>query len=118
MTTALKGTPELAMRMPEGVVAINIDPTTGTRDDGGILEYFYHENPPPMVEPDLPPLLDGSENSDESGFTPASPNQAQQLLQPEIVLPPPASNPAEPHKQPQGAQTDSQNTAAKVLNPH
>jgi penicillin-binding protein 1A len=40
---------------------VKIDPTTGTlidEDDDGIYEYFYHENPPPTVEYDLPPLED------------------------------------------------------------
>ena len=50
MAVALNGVPEMAMRMPEGVVAINIDPATGTRSSSGILEYFYHENPPPTYE--------------------------------------------------------------------
>jgi len=111
MATALKGTPEMAMRMPEGVVAMNIDPTTGTRDDSGILEYFYHENLPPLIEADLPPLLDGNEGSGEPVYN--TPSQPQQLLQPEIVLPakPAQSGPPSPHGSP-----DAQNNAAKLLN--
>ncbi len=87
MTTALKGTPEMAMRMPDGVVAININPTTGTRDDGGRTEYFYQENPPPLFE-SLPPLLDDGQNSDDFNTTLPSQNQAQQLLQPESTVAP------------------------------
>lgn len=116
MAAALRGVPEVAMLMPDGVVAISIDPTTGTRDDSGIVEYFYHENPPPQIESPLPPLLDGNENSDEPGLTPASQNQAQQVLQPDIVLPP-----ATHHKTPTGPQAakpDPQNAAAKMLNSH
>ena len=144
MATALKGTPEMAMRMPDGVVAININPTTGTRDDGGKTEYFYQENPPPLFE-SLPPLLDDGQNSDEFNTTLPSQNQAQQLLQPETTLAPskePASiskpivpapnNPNQnPHPSPsndpaavkppsselknQPSHRDLQNTAARLL---
>lgn len=112
METALKGAPEMAMRMPEGVVTINIDPTTGTRDDGGILEYFYHENPPPLVEPDLPPLFDGSEGSDEPSLNPLS--QPQQTLQPEIVLPNKPAQMGPPP--PSNGNNEAQGNAAKLLN--
>jgi penicillin-binding protein 1A len=112
METALRGTPEMAMRMPEGVIAINIDPTTGTRDDSGILEYFYHENPPPLVEPDLPPLFDGGESSDEPSLNTLS--QPQQILQPEIVLPNKPAQIGPPP--PSNGKTDAQGNAAKLLN--
>jgi penicillin-binding protein 1A len=112
MEIALKGTPEMAMRMPEGVVAINIDPTTGTRDDNGILEYFYHENPPPLVEPDLPPLFDGGESSDEPSLNALS--QPQQILQPEIVLPNKPAQIGPPS--PSNGNTNAQGNAAKLLN--
>jgi hypothetical protein len=33
--------------MPDGIVAININPETGLREDaGGIVEYFFSEFPP------------------------------------------------------------------------
>ena len=115
MATALKGSPEMAMRMPDGVVAMNIDPTTGTRDDSGITEYFYHENPPPLVEADLPPLLDGSQNPDESGFNSPLTNQPQQILQPEIVLPA-KPTPTSPSPAPSSGHSDAQSNAAKLLN--
>jgi penicillin-binding protein 1A len=119
MATALRGVPEVAMQMPDGVVAINIDPTTGTHDDSGIVEYFYHENPPPQIEYPSPPLLDDSESADESAPIPASQNQAQQVLQPEIVLPPATQNktPTNPTG-PQRTTPDPQNAAAKMLNSH
>ena len=115
MATALKGMPEIAMRMPDGVVAINIDPKTGTRDSGGITEYFYHENPPTLVEADLPPLLDGSQNYEEPSFNSPLTNQPQQILQPEIVLPakPTPTNPSPP---PSSGHSDAQSNAAKLLN--
>ncbi len=81
MASALKGVPEMAMRMPDGVDEIYIDPTTGVRDDDGILEYFYHENPPPTYESFFPPFEGGS--NDAAGL-----GQAQQLLQPGTMLPP------------------------------
>ena len=117
MATALKGSPEMAMRMPDGVVAMNIDPTTGTRDDSGVTEYFYHENPPPLVEADLPPLLDGSQNADEPGVNSPLTNQPQQTLQPEIILPakPAQTSPSPP---PSSGHSDAQSNAARLLNTH
>jgi penicillin-binding protein 1A len=117
MATALKGSPEMAMRMPDGVVAMNIDPTTGTRDDSGITEYFYHENPPPLVEADLPPLLDGSQNTDEPGVNSPLTNQPQQTLQPEIILPakPVPTSPSPPSA---SGHSDAQSNAARLLNTH
>ena len=111
MATALKGMPEVGMRMPEGVVAIYIDPTTGIRDENGILEYFYHENPPPQIEMQLPSLLDDAGE-------PASVNQAQQVLQPEITLSPATPGQTAPNQTPRSAKTDPQNAASKILNPH
>jgi len=102
MATALKGVPEVVMQIPEGVTPIFIDPITGTRDDSGTLEYFNHENPPPKIEPNLPPMLDANENTGESYLQ----NTAPQILQPERAppLPTPTSANPDPHK-----------TAAKML---
>ncbi|MDP1659410.1 MAG: penicillin-binding protein 1A [Methylotenera sp.] len=116
METALKGVPEVEMRMPEGVIAINIDPTTGTRDENGIMEYFYHENPPPIVESALPPLFDEGDNADESAFTPTSPSQPQRLLQPEIVLPPGKPTQTGSNPPPHSDHSDAQGKATKLLN--
>ncbi|ADI30926.1 penicillin-binding protein 1A [Methylotenera versatilis] len=117
MATALKGSPEMAMRMPDGVVAMNIDPTTGTRDDSGVTEYFYHENPPPLVEADLPPLLDGSQNPDELGGNSPLTNQPQQVLQPDIALPA-RPVPTSPSPPPSSGHSDAQSNAARLLNTH
>ena len=121
MAVALNGVPEMAMRMPEGVVAINIDPATGTRSSSGLLEYFYHENPPPTYEEPLPPLFGEDELTDENAETEgedanAQQNQAQKVLQPEVVLSPP--NNAANQAKPENSTTDAQNAAAKVLNPN
>jgi penicillin-binding protein 1A len=53
MATALKGVPEDPLLPPGGVVAVPIDPATGLHDassPGAMIEYFYHENPPPEQE--------------------------------------------------------------------
>lgn len=50
MGKVLKNVPEAAMSVPEGVVAMKIDPQTGlhvTDEREGLVEYFYQENPPP-----------------------------------------------------------------------
>lgn len=50
MGAVLKGTPELSLTPPAGVVAVRIDPDTGLRvGDGqaGVTDYFYHEFLPP-----------------------------------------------------------------------
>ncbi|MDP3210157.1 penicillin-binding protein 1A [Methylotenera sp.] len=83
MATALRNVPETDMPVPDGVMALRVDPVTGVRadnDENGIYEYFYHENPPPEAEFSLPDLFDGGTD------TPL--NQPQQILQPEITLQP------------------------------
>ncbi|HOY71265.1 MAG TPA: PBP1A family penicillin-binding protein [Methylotenera sp.] len=100
MGSALKGLPEKTLRVPEGVDTYNIDPVTGSRG-GSLLEYFYHENPPPYFVPQDTADEYGYVNEDgiyvESPSTPEAPtpqDQAQQVLQPEIILSP-ATPPAE-----------------------
>lgn len=81
MATALKGVPDQELPMPDGVLAIKIDPATGIRadnDSNGVYDYFYHENPPPEAEVPLPPMTDGDSNTD------ALNSQAQHVLQPDI----------------------------------
>ncbi len=58
MSHALKGVPEEAPEMPEGVVSARIDPQTGLRTaaETGVLEYFYAENVPPEQEEGPVPL--------------------------------------------------------------
>ena len=58
MGQALRGVPEQAPEMPEGVVSARIDPQTGLRQtgEGGMVEYFYAENVPPEQEGDSWPL--------------------------------------------------------------
>ncbi len=76
MATALKGVPETAMFMPEGVEAVNVDAANGA-NDAGVTEYFYNENKPNVAPHDVPPLLEDVAN-------PAPLEQAQQIIQPEL----------------------------------
>jgi penicillin-binding protein 1A len=119
MATALRGLPNEHMVMPDGISTIKIDPTTGIRaddDESGIIEYFYHENPPPQVEIPLPPLLDGE--GSENAVT----NQAQNVLQPEIILTPANPNQAGPNQPNRVVKPEppnaGQNPAARILNPN
>jgi penicillin-binding protein 1A len=94
MAVALKGVPEKTLRMPEGIDTYNIDPTTGTRG-GSLLEYFYHENPPPTYA--APSVSDTENGSIENGYYVENPNgantdvpapsQPQQIIQPDIPAP-------------------------------
>lgn len=117
MATALRGLPINDTPIPDGVMALRIDPTTGIRadnDENGIYEYFYHENPPPEIEIPLPSMLDDAEAADEPPLS-----QAQRMLQPDIALTPKPNNskPPEP-QQAKGAQKSIANPAEKFLNPH
>ena len=69
MAGALRGVPEEAMWMPDGVDAVSVH-----ADDVDRVEYFYHENAPglPAASP-----LPATETVEPSGLS-----QAQQLLQP------------------------------------
>lgn len=92
MATALKGLPMSDFPVPDGVMSLRIDPTTGIRadnDENGIYEYFYHENPPPEVEVPLPLMLEDDPLS-----------QAQRLLQPEISVPEKNLSPKAPEQLP------------------
>ena len=51
MREALKGVPEAERPLPEGVIAVPIDPETGLQDSASSLaEYFYQENVPPAKQ--------------------------------------------------------------------
>jgi penicillin-binding protein 1A len=95
MATALRNVPETDMPVPDGVMALRVDPVTGIRadnDENGIYEYFYHENPPPEVEIPLPSML-------EEESLPLS--QPQQMLQPDVIFQPrslPLQTPEQPSK--------------------
>lgn len=81
MATALKGKPDTGSVIPDGVVTVKINTSTGIHDDNGVGEYFYRENLPP----EMPLQISLSDNKSSNGL----PNiQPQQLIQPEIVLVP------------------------------
>ena len=111
MATALRSVPDESMPMPEGISVINIDPTTGIRDESGMTEYFYQEYPPPQVEVPLPSLEDGESTNDPLT------NQAQRALQPEVIV-----SPITPNQPAKGAKTEPSNAgqgaAARILNPN
>lgn len=53
MGKVLKGVPESELAPPSGVVAVNINPSTGLRELDGhshLLEFFYQEAQPPVGE--------------------------------------------------------------------
>lgn len=98
MATALKGVPDVEPIVPDGVLALRVDPLTGVRadnDENGIYEYFYHENPPPEIEFSLPSLFGDGETAPDAQL-----GQAQRLLQPDLTLPtrptPAPAKPADP----------------------
>jgi penicillin-binding protein 1A len=64
---ALKGVPETELAPPSGVVAVNINPSTGLRErDGGsrTSEFFYQESQPPFGD-DSAIARDGSRPPEE-----------------------------------------------------
>ncbi len=65
MAKALKGTPPAERPMPDGVVAVHIQPDSGLRDDSSALtEYFYSEFPPRGREESLAPSVSGAPAKD------------------------------------------------------
>ncbi len=53
MEQVLKGVPQAPFVAPDGVSAVNINPETGLRETDpqlGQIEYFYHENIPPLPD--------------------------------------------------------------------
>jgi penicillin-binding protein 1A len=81
MGAVLKNTPDEVMTMPPGVMTVNIDPTTGVRDPAGMMEYFYFENPPPMVD-----MSDSATHNDAVNAAEATPTQPQRPLQTDALL--------------------------------
>ena len=55
MASALRGVPEQPFTPPAGVISARISPDTGTRadGDGGVVDYFYQEFPPPEGSPSV-----------------------------------------------------------------
>ena len=111
MGSALKGTPQKGWPMPSGIMAVQIDPTTGTQASESILdslfdtappsmtEYFYQEFPPPEAPTDVwNTEADGAAETEpfaaESGAPQSvTPNGAGS---PPMPKPAPVSRPAAP----------------------
>lgn len=109
MASALRNVPQVDMPIPDGVTAMRIDPTTGIRadnDENSIYEYFYHENPPPEVEVPLANMLE-----EDAEALPLS--QPQQMLQPDITLPPKNTS----VKAPELPQKPKEVSAVKITKP-
>ena len=53
MGTVLDGVPEQSLAPPDGIIALHVNPDTGLRvadAQGGLVDYFYQEFPPPAQE--------------------------------------------------------------------
>ena len=119
MATALNGMPDERYKVPDGVMQNKINAYTGTlvnEDDEGIYEYFYHENPPPSGQIELPPMLDPS----DADFPPDS--LIDNPLQPAPPTPEEINNDnAQPRPsrelKPGDTAGDGAAAAAKILNP-
>ncbi len=128
METALKGMPDVPFSVPEGVMAVKINPASGTlvgEDDDGIYEYFYQENPPPSSHTYLPPMLDPNDSNFPESITdnplqPQPPTLPDEAKSEAVVTKPPREAPAAPANNPSAARKPTQNSsdaAARVLNP-
>jgi penicillin-binding protein 1A len=110
MSTALRGIPDVEPVIPDGVLALRIDPVTGVRadnDENGVYEYFYHENPPPEVEVELPSMFGDGDNAAD-----VLQSQAQRLLQPDTALP------AKPNRPAEGQTKPAENAIKGLFNTH
>ncbi len=92
MATSLKGKPDLLPVVPQGVMAIKIDPITGTLAydyEEGVIEYFYQENPPPFLEADIfSDQIDSEfppDNLPYSPLQPQPPGLGDQQLEPSNI---------------------------------
>lgn len=105
MEVALKNVPNFHYKVPAGIVQLKIDPKTGTlfndagfsfgfnfgeEENKGEYEYFYEEFPPPVTNPDAPPSL---EDSTDTETAPGSENMITNPLQPHAPNPAPINSP-------------------------
>ncbi len=70
MKTALKRTPEKAMRQPDNVVAVRIDPTNGllvTTDQPNTITEYFRKEEVPQAE-DLVTPINTKDNSEPVGL--------------------------------------------------
>ncbi|MBC7756835.1 MAG: penicillin-binding protein 1A [Bdellovibrio sp.] len=129
MSTALRGVPDVAYSVPDGVIKVKINAATGAlidEADEGIYEYFYQENPPPTHENILPPLEElppeFSENAPPSNMTdnplqPQPPEIPEPIRNPPIIIEhSPNSEQTRPIQGP-AQKNETGNSAARVMNP-
>ena len=66
MAKVLKGTPEAALPMPSGIIAVPINAESGLHDEsGGLTEYFFAEFPPRGRDDSLAPGKAGKDIRDQ-----------------------------------------------------
>ena len=116
MATALRNIPDEPYTLPDGVMTVKIDSLTGTlaeEDEEGIYEYFYQENPPPVLQIDLPPMEDTSDsNYPDNGFPNSMTDNPLQPQPPDLnSAPPPA------HTTQNNNSRDEADVVTHVLNP-
>jgi penicillin-binding protein 1A len=84
MRDALRKTPEMPYAVPEGVIAVRVNPVTGAPDDTeqGVTDYFFEEYPPglPVIsEHDgAPGTTEGTPGTPGTPATPATPAPTQE----------------------------------------
>jgi penicillin-binding protein 1A len=124
MSTALNGVPDVPYNVPDGVMKVKIDPSSGTlvdEDEYGMYEYFYQENPPPTHVYQLPPLEDPTSTDfpeitfpDSITDNPLHPQPPEPIRNPPIII---DRSPEQARPAPAPASPNEDNSPAHVLNP-
>ena len=128
MSTALHNVPDVPYRVPDGVMKVKINGSSGTKvddDEYGIYEYFYQESPPPSHHYVMPPVDEPTSAEVPDNAFPDSitdnPLHPQPPDAPDPVRNPPIIIEHSPeHTRPiQGPanRNENENSAAHVLNP-
>jgi len=138
MAIALKGKPDLPYPEPAGLMLLRVDPTTGTLIDSGdsdeysdygVNEYFYNENPPPMLQLSFPTLTDAFDSGLPTQNNPLQPNTANSPNPAYVPAPAVTPSPAAPSAADQASEknrdavnalpkrANSTDNARNVLNP-
>lgn len=126
MEVALKNTPVLHYKVPEGVNKLKVNPHSGVlvNDfDYGIYDYFYHETPPPEARYDIPALEESTDYDVPPDTSAPSPLQPEP---PTLAPPPPDEAPKveapsapKPHNETKSDMNELyyNNPAARIMNP-
>ena len=128
MSTALHNVPDEPYRVPDGVMKVKINGSSGTKVDDneyGIYEYFYQESPPPSHHYVMPPVdeptsTDFPDNTFPDSITdnplhPQPPDAPDPVRNPPIII----EHSPEQTRPIQGPanRNENENSAAHVLNP-